>query len=348
MPIKVLIVDDSALIREVLKQIFSGDRDFRVVGCAPDAYVARELIMAEAPDVITLDVEMPRMDGLTFLQKMMKARPTPTVMLSSLTNEGADATLRALELGAVDFMAKPALGIRDGLLAYAEELKAKVRAAAVASPRCTRAAALPTGRSYPFVGTEKLIALGASTGGTEAVKEVLLGLPANSPAVVITQHMPAGFTRSWAERMNRVSRLQVAEAVHGQRLLPGHAYIAPGDYHLEVARSGADYVACLHQQQPVNRHRPAVDLLFGSVAHHAGANAVAALLTGMGKDGAAGLCQIRDAGGFTIAQDEASCVVFGMPREAILLGAACEIMPLAEIAARLMQELTRLGAGNRV
>lgn len=349
MPIKVLIVDDSALIREVLKQIFSSDHDFLVVGCAPDAYVARELILATSPDVITLDVEMPRMDGLTFLEKMMKARPTPTVMISSLTVEGADTTLRALEMGAVDFIAKPEIGIRDGLLDYATELKEKVRAAAQASvQRSRRVAPTAAVRSYPFVGTEKLIAIGASTGGTEAVKELLMGLPANCPAVVITQHMPAGFTRSWAERMGRCCSLTVAEAVHGQRLLPGHAYVAPGDYHLALARSGADYVAVVDQQPPVNRHRPAVDVLFESVAQHAGPNAVAAILTGMGKDGAQGLKRIRDAGGFTVAQDESSCVVFGMPREAIECGAAMAVAPLGQIADLLLDELRRRGAGNRV
>ncbi len=349
MAIKVLIVDDSALIRELLRQIFATDRDFVVVGVAPDAYIARELIITESPDVITLDVEMPRMDGLTFLEKMMKARPTPTVMISSLTVEGADTTLRALEMGAVDFIAKPAIGIRDGLLDYAAELKEKVRVAAQASVQRSHAAPAPAvKRSYPFVGTEKLIAIGASTGGTEAVKALLLGLPANCPAVVITQHMPAGFTRSWAERMNRSCSLTVAEAVHGQRLLPGHAYVAPGDYHLAVARSGADYVAVVEQQPPVNRHRPAVDVLFDSVAQHAGPNAVAAILTGMGKDGALGLKQIRDAGGFTVAQDEASCVVFGMPREAIECGAAMAVAPLEQIADLLVDELRRRGAGNRV
>lgn len=350
MAIKVLIVDDSALIRELLKQIFASDREFVVVGVAPDAYVARELIIAEAPDVITLDVEMPRMDGLTFLEKLMKARPTPVVMVSSLTAEGADATLRALELGAVDFVTKPAIGIRDGMLAYAEELKEKVRAAASSHVRRLKPHGSPVTASkpYPLLGTEKLIAIGASTGGTEAIKEVLLGLPANSPAVVITQHMPAGFTRSYAERLNRLTLLTVAEAQDGQRLLPGHAYIAPGDYHFEITRSGADYVARLHQQEPVNRHRPAVDLLFESVAQWAGANAVAALLTGMGKDGAVGLKQIRDAGGYTIAQDEASCVVFGMPREAIAIGGAIATVPLEEIAANLLHELKSRGAGNRV
>lgn len=350
MAIKVLIVDDSALIRELLKQIFASDRDFVVVGAAPDAYVARELIISEAPDVLTLDVEMPRMDGLTFLDKLMKARPLPVVMVSSLTAEGAEATLRALELGAVDVVAKPAIGIREGMLAYADEIKDKVKAAACSHVRRRRPVAAPAAESkpYPLLGTEKLIAIGASTGGTEAIKELLLGLPANSPAVVITQHMPAGFTRSYAERLNRLTQLRVAEAIDGQRLLPGHAYLAPGDYHFEVARSGADYIACLHQQEPVNRHRPAVDLLFESVAHYAGANAVAALLTGMGKDGAFGMRQIRDAGGYTIAQDEASCVVFGMPREAIALGGATEVLPLEAIAPALLVELRRRGVGNRV
>ncbi len=249
MPISVLVVDDSALIRSLLKEIIQADPELRLVGCAPDAFVARDLIKQHAPDVISLDVEMPRMDGLTFLDKLMKARPTPVLMISSLTERGSEATLRALELGAVDFIAKPRLGIAEGMQAYAEEIRAKLKT--VARARLRRRAAdapAPPESAAPLLSTEKIIALGASTGGTEALKEVLLGLPAHSPGVVITQHMPPGFTRSFAERLDRLTRLSVSEARDGDRILPGHALVAPGDHHMEVQRSGANYVVRLNRQ----------------------------------------------------------------------------------------------------
>lgn len=287
MPISVLVVDDSALIRSLLKEIIQADPELRLVGCAPDAFVARDLIKQHAPDVISLDVEMPRMDGLTFLDKLMKARPTPVLMISSLTERGSEATLRALELGAVDFIAKPRLGIAEGMQAYAEEIRAKLKT--VARARLRRRAAdapAPPESAAPLLSTEKIIALGASTGGTEALKEVLLGLPAHSPGVVITQHMPPGFTRSFAERLDRLTRLSVSEARDGDRILPGHALVAPGDHHMEVQRSGANYVVRLNRQAQVNGHRPAVDVMFESLARCAGRNLLAGLLTGMGKDGA--------------------------------------------------------------
>ncbi len=290
MPISVLVVDDSALIRSLLKEIIQADPELRLVGCAPDAFVARDLIKQHAPDVISLDVEMPRMDGLTFLDKLMKARPTPVLMISSLTERGSEATLRALELGAVDFIAKPRLGIAEGMQAYAEEIRAKLKT--VARARLRRRAAdapAPPESAAPLLSTEKIIALGASTGGTEALKEVLLGLPAHSPGVVITQHMPPGFTRSFAERLDRLTRLSVSEARDGDRILPGHALVAPGDHHMEVQRSGANYVVRLNRQAQVNGHRPAVDVMFESLARCAGRNLLAGLLTGMGKDGARGL-----------------------------------------------------------
>ncbi|AOE83984.1 protein-glutamate methylesterase/protein-glutamine glutaminase [Pseudomonas sp. TCU-HL1] len=349
MTIKVLVVDDSALIRSLLSEIVRADAELQLVGVAPDAFVARDLIKQHSPDVITLDVEMPRMDGLTFLDKLMKGRPTPVVMISSLTERGSEATLRALELGAIDFVAKPKLGIAEGMQAYAEDIRTKLKVAARARMiRRTQPTERPVERGLPIVGTEKLIAIGASTGGTEAIKEVLLGLPADSPGVVITQHMPPGFTRSFAARLDKLCRISVSEARDGDRILPGTALLAPGGLHMEVARSGANYVARLSEAPPVNGHRPAVDVMFNSAARCAGRNLIAALLTGMGKDGARGLLEIREAGGYTVAQDEASCVVYGMPREAAEIGAAEDVLALEEIAPALLAQARRRGSGNRV
>jgi len=351
MAVKVLIVDDSALIRSLLKDIIQQDPELQLVGAAPDAFVARDLIKQHSPDVITLDVEMPRMDGLTFLDKLMKGRPTPVLMISSLTEKGSEATLRALELGAIDFIAKPRLGIAEGMQAYAEEICAKLKTAARARlPRARPAASAgaPATSSAPLLSTEKIFAIGASTGGTEAIKEVLLGLPPDCPGTVVTLHMPPGFTKSYAERLDRQTRLSVREARDGDRILPGHVLLAPGDYHMEVQRSGANYVVRLHREPAVNGHRPAVDVMFNSLARCAGRNLIAALLTGMGKDGARGLQAIRQAGGHTVAQDEATCVVYGMPREAVELGAAKEILPLERIASSLLQQARQSGSGNRV
>jgi two-component system chemotaxis response regulator CheB len=356
MPIKVLVVDDSALIRAVLKEIIQQDPELLLIGQAPDAYVARDLVKQFNPDVITLDIEMPRMDGLSFLEKLMNARPTPVIMISSLTESGSEATFRALELGAVDFVAKPKLGIREGMEAYADDIRDKIKAASRARLHKPRASAdpvsnrdkAPAATRAPIIGTEKIIAIGASTGGTEAIKDVLLDMPADSPGIVITQHMPPGFTRTFAERLNRISRLHVIEAQGGERILPGHAFVAPGDHHLLVERSGANYITRLSEGPPVHRHRPAVDPMFESVAQSAGRNAIAVLLTGMGKDGALGLKNIREAGGYTAAQDEASSVVYGMPREAMLLGAAEDILPLNKVANALIQQVKLRGGGNRV
>lgn len=354
MPIKVLVVDDSALIRALLKEIIQSDPELQFVGQAPDAYVARDLIKQLNPDVLTLDIEMPRMDGLTFLEKLMRGRPMPVLMISSLTEEGGEATLRALELGAVDFVAKPKLGIREGMQAYAEEIcyKLKVASRARVGLRPVAPAQTPSAtrsdQPRPIIGTEKLFAIGASTGGTEAIKEVLLGMPPDCPGIVITQHMPPGFTRSFAQRLDRLTRIRVVEAAGGERILPGHAFLAPGDKHLLVERSGANYVTRLSDAEPVRRHKPAVDPMFRSVAQCAGRNVIACLLTGMGKDGAQGMLEIRQAGGYTIAQDEASCVVYGMPREAVALGAAEESLPLAEIAEAMLTQARQRGGGNRV
>ncbi|ABO53236.1 chemotaxis response regulator protein-glutamate methylesterase [Burkholderia vietnamiensis] len=351
--IKVLCVDDSALIRSLMTEIINSQPDMMVCATAPDPLVARELIKQHNPDVLTLDVEMPRMDGLDFLEKLMRLRPMPVVMVSSLTERGSEITLRALELGAVDFVTKPRVGIRDGMLDYAEKLADKIRAAARARVRQTpqphAAARAANGQpaapmfNNPLVSTEKLIIIGASTGGTEAIREVLTPLPPDAPAVLIAQHMPPGFTKSFAQRLNGLCRIAVKEAEHGERVLPGHAYIAPGHAHLLLARSGANYIAQLSDDPPVNRHRPSVDVLFRSAAQHAGKNAIGVILTGMGRDGAAGLLDMKRAGAHTFAQDEASCIVFGMPREAIALGGADEVAPLAEMSRRVMARLATMG-----
>ncbi|MFY4695779.1 protein-glutamate methylesterase/protein-glutamine glutaminase [Burkholderia glumae] len=345
--IKVLCVDDSALIRSLMTEIINGQPDMTVVATAPDPLVARELIKQHNPDVLTLDVEMPRMDGLDFLERLMRLRPMPVVMVSSLTERGSEITLRALELGAVDFVTKPRVGIRDGMLDYAELLADKLRAAARARVR-QAAPARPASASghasaplvnNPLVSTEKLLIVGASTGGTEAIRELLVPLPPDAPAVLIAQHMPPGFTKSFAQRLNTLCRIAVKEAEHGERVLPGHAYIAPGHAHLLLARSGANYLAHLSDEPPVNRHRPSVDVLFRSAATHAGKNAIGVILTGMGRDGAAGLLEMKRAGAHTFAQDEASCVVFGMPREAIALGGADEVVPLSEMSRRVLASM---------
>lgn len=351
MAIKVMIVDDSAVMREVMQQLLAPHKDIEVIGAAMDPLLALQKMKTVWPDVILLDVEMPRMDGLTFLDKLMKGRPTPVLMISSLTEKGSEATLRALELGAIDFIAKPRLGIAEGMQAYAEEICAKLKTAARARlPRArgTAAASAPATSSAPLLSTEKIFAIGASTGGTEAIKEVLLGLPPDCPGTVVTLHMPPGFTKSYAERLDRQTRLSVREARDGDRILPGHVLLAPGDYHMEVQRSGANYVVRLHREAAVNGHRPAVDVMFNSLARCAGRNLIAALLTGMGKDGARGLQAIRQAGGHTVAQDEATCVVYGMPREAVELGAAKEVLPLERIAGSLLQQARQSGSGNRV
>ncbi|UYG00079.1 MULTISPECIES: protein-glutamate methylesterase/protein-glutamine glutaminase [unclassified Halomonas] len=347
--IKVLCVDDSALIRDLLTTIINEQPDMQVVATAPDPLVARDLIKQHNPDVLTLDVEMPRMDGLDFLDRLMRLRPMPVLMVSSLTQSGSEITLRALELGALDFVAKPSIGVRSGMMEYANEIAEKIRAAARSRPRQARKpTSAPAALSAPMITSEKLIIIGASTGGTEAIRAVLEPLPANSPAILITQHMPGGFTRSFAERLNRLCRITVKEASEGERVLPGHAYIAPGGQHLELARSGANYVVRLHDGEPVNRHRPSVDVLFDSASKYAGKNAIGVILTGMGKDGANGLLKMRQAGAPTIAQNEQSCVVFGMPREAIAVGGACEVLALDDIPERLMALVAASGRAQRV
>lgn len=355
MAIKVLVVDDSALVRSLLAEIIRDTPDLTLVGAAPDAYVARDMVNAFAPDVITLDIEMPRMDGLAFLEKLMRARPTPVLMISTLTEAGADATLRALELGAVDFIPKPKLGIASGIREYAELIVEKIRAVAavrvnaiVKKNHPDISADQKAAVSNRLQSTEKIIAIGASTGGTEAIKDLLMQLPAAVPGIVMTQHMPAGFTRTFAERLNKLTRLHVIEAKGGERILPGHAFLAPGGYHLLVVRSGADYVAKLSDAEPVHRHRPAVDVMMESVAVAGGKNVLGVLLTGMGKDGARGMLGIRNCGGYTIAQDEASCVVYGMPKEAVAMGGVDQTLPLDKIGAALLEKIKLMGSGNRL
>lgn len=347
---KVVVVDDSALVRSILTEIINRQTDMECIGAASDPLVAREMIRNLNPDVITLDVEMPRMDGLDFLSRLMRLRPMPVVMVSTLTERGAEVTLKALELGAIDFVAKPKIGVADGIRQLAQDITDKIRIAAKAHVRRAPAAPPPgappaapvkavTMASLGRASTEKIIFIGASTGGTEATKDVLVNLPADSPAVVITQHMPPGFTRSYAARLDGLCKIRVKEAQDGERILPGHGYIAPGGLHLTVERSGANYIARVQDGEPINRHKPSVEALFLSAAKVVGPNAIGIMLTGMGADGARAMKVMKDAGAYNYCQDEASCVVFGMPREAIAAGAADEVLPLSQIAGKVLERL---------
>lgn len=349
--IRVLVVDDSALMRKLLTELLNSDPGIEVVGTAMDAYVARDKIKKLNPDVLTLDVEMPKMDGLSFLSNLMRLHPMPVVMVSSLTEKGADVTMRALDLGAVDFVSKPKLDLVHTLEDCALEITDKVKVASLAcvdtlllhasspdvhhSMRDTVVGMEPLGTGNQYNTTDKIIAIGASTGGTEAIKEVLVKLRPDCPGVVITQHIPPLFSRSFAKRMNECSRLAVCEAEDGQQIRPGHAYIAPGDRHLLVVRDGARYRCKLSDGPAMNRHKPAIDILFGSVAETAAHNAVGVVLTGMGRDGAKGLRRMHNAGATTIAQDEQSSVIWGMPHAAIEEGGVDRILPLKQIAAKV-------------
>ena len=348
MTIKVLVVDDSALIRQILSEIIKSEPDMTLVGAAPDAFVAKKLVLEKSPDVITLDIEMPKVDGLRFLEVLMNARPTPVVMISTLTEKGADATLRSLELGAIDFVAKPKIGVAQGMAEYHELIVDKIRTAARSKVKKASPAKTASVNKVSYSGTEKLIAIGASTGGTEAIKEVLRTFPANAPATVITQHMPAGFTSTYARRLDSVCQMQVKEAKGGERLLPGQAYLAPGDKHMEIERSGADYRIRLTDGPRASGHKPSVDVLFNSLCKSAGNNAIGVLLTGMGSDGAIGLQELFNAGCETFCQDEASCIVFGMPKVAIEKGAAKQVLSLDDMGKAVMQTVEKLSAGSRL
>ncbi len=345
--IRVLVVDDSALIRSMLTEMLEQDPDIQVVGTAQDPLVAREKIKQLKPDVLTLDVEMPRMDGVTFLRNLMRLRPMPVVMVSTLTQKGSEITLDALELGAVDVIAKPTVDIAHTFSHYADEVIAKVRAAAKArvralttiSERQSADAVLPAIKTRHYRTTDKLIALGASTGGTEAIREVLEVMPADSPAMVITQHIPEAFSKPFSERMNRCSPMTVSEARDGEQIVPGHVYIAPGNRHLLVVRDGARFRCKLSDGPAVNRHRPSVDVMFRSVAQNIGPNAIGVILTGMGDDGARGMLEMKQAGAHTIAQDEKTSVVWGMPGEAVSRGCVDDIVPLRAVARKIHKAL---------
>jgi two-component system, chemotaxis family, protein-glutamate methylesterase/glutaminase len=349
--IRVLIVDDSRMIREVLTDILKEQPDIHVVGAAADAFQARDMIKELKPDVITLDVEMPKMNGLEFLDKLMRARPTPVVMISSATERGSEVTFRALELGAVDFVTKPRLG-EETPEDYGQVIADKIRAAKSARLKAPRRADPNDTATMPAVlakkpvprgvkTSEKLIAVGASTGGTEAIREFLVGMPTDCPGIVIVQHMPENFTRMFAERLNGLCQVTVKEAEHNDPILPGHAYIAPGGKHLWVKRDEGQLLCKLSTEPPMNLHRPSVDFLFLSCAKFIGADAVGVIMTGMGKDGAKGMLEMKGKGAWTIAQDEASSVIFGMPREAIELGAVDEVVPLARLREKAIAAATR-------
>ena len=355
--IRVLIVDDSAVVRKILKEVLQTDPGIEVVGTASDPYDARTKIKKLKPDVLTLDVEMPKMDGITFLSNLMRLHPMPVLMVSSLTVKGADVILQALELGAVDYVTKPNVGITNSLEEFSEEIISKIKIVAssklktrpknpstkssedklIVEDKFNADAVLnkPTG-NRKYLTTESIIAIGASTGGTEAIKEILMALPATAPGTVITQHIPAAFSAQFARRLKNACAMKVCEAQDNQKILPGHAYIAPGDKHLLVVREGASYHCKLNDGVPVNRHKPSVDVLFRSVAGSAGKNTIAVLLTGMGNDGAQGLKELQESGAVTIAQDKESSVVWGMPGSAVKLDAADSVLPLHHIAGAVL------------
>ncbi len=353
--LKVLVIDDSALIRQLLTEILNSDPDIEVVGSAVDPLIARQKIKELTPDVLTLDIEMPRMDGLSFLRNLMRLRPMPVVMISTLTQKGADTTMEALSLGAVDFIAKPKLDVVERLADYRDEIIEKVKVAGKARVKqlIERPKSVDKNLSTDDVmgkvtwsgkirTTDKIIAIGASTGGTEAIREVLEKMPSDSPAVVITQHIPPMFSESFANRLNSCCDLTVSQAQDGQPIIPGHAYVAPGGMHLMIARSGAKYYCKLSDAPPVNRHKPSVDVMFRSVLQSAGPNSLAVILTGMGADGAKSMKELRDIGVHTIAQDEKSSVVWGMPGEAVKLEGVEYIEPLDKVAQRIVSTLEKV------
>lgn len=350
--ITVLIIDDSAVVRQVLTTVINSSKTLKVIGVARDPIDAREKIKQLNPDILTLDIEMPKMDGVTFLKNLMRLRPMPVVMISTLTESGADITLEALEVGAVDFIAKPKIDVQGALKEYSAEIiekleiagRAKVReykpptSSFQVSKKLDAGAVLEKKQGkLRFKTTDKIVALGASTGGTEAIKEVLESLPANAPGIVISQHIPITFSKAFTERVNKTCQIIVCEPVDGQKIVPGHAYIAPGDKHLLVVRSGAEYICRLNDGPPVSRHKPSVDVMFRSVAQNVGPNAMGVMLTGMGADGAEGMLEMKQQGAYNISQDEDSCVVWGMPGAAVKLGAVDEEMTLSKIGKEIIK-----------
>jgi len=347
--IRVLVIDDSALVRDILTKGLTADTGIEVVGSAPDVYVGRDKIVELQPDVLTLDIEMPKMDGVEFLRRLMPQYPIPVVVVSSLTQRGKEITLQALEAGAIDFVPKPSANVAQGLAAMMMELRTKVKIAATANvahwkgkrieyaERTQRLspstkAAVPASRALSE-STDKVIAIGASTGGTEALRKILVEFPVHTPGVVVVQHMPPGFTKSFADRLNQECSMEVKEAQTGDRIMQGRVLIAPGDFHMHVVRSGGRYEVVCRQSEKVSGHRPSVDVLMHSVAQHVGSNACGIILTGMGADGAKGLKAMREAGATTFGQDERSCVVYGMPKVALEIGAVERVLPLEKIAA---------------
>ena len=347
MAIKVLIVDDSALIRRILTEVIDAQEDLSVVGSAPDPFVARTMIKSLNPDVLTLDVEMPKMNGLDFLEKLMKLRPMPVLMISTLTAKSSAVTIQALSLGAVDFITKPQMNQMQEMRDYGEIIADKIRAAASAKIKKVNSVSdvIRPKKSVLIanstISSEKLIAIGASTGGTEAINHFLLSMPEDCPPIVITQHMPAGFTASFSTRLNNNCAITVKEGEHNERIKAGCAYIAPGGSHMLVSKRGGHYYTQLNKKDPVNRHRPSVDVLFDSVALCAGEQALGIMLTGMGKDGAQGLLKMKQAGSYNFSQSEDSCVVYGMPKEAVKAGGVNQVEDLNNIAEAVLQYLVK-------
>ena len=353
-PIKVMIVDDSATVRQVLSGILESEPDIKVIGTAVDPIFALEKMARDWPDVVVLDVEMPRMDGITFMKKLMAEHPTPVVICSSLTEKGAQTTMQAMAAGAVDIITKPKLGVKEFLNGAAKDVACAVRGAAQANmrrlmpaasvpPKLTADAMLSAPVQAMHETTEKVVAIGTSTGGTQALEALLSALPRTVPGMVVVQHMPEKFTAAFAQRLHNVCEIEVREAVHGDRVLPGRALIAPGGRHMMLKRNGAQYYVEVVDGPPVSRHRPSVDVLFRSAARSAGRNAMGVIMTGMGDDGAHGMKEMHDTGAWSVAQDEASCVVYGMPKEAVKLGGVDQILPLSEIGPAILA----FGAGRR-
>lgn len=348
--IRVLIVDDSAVIRKLLEKIFGSSPDIEVVGTAADPYIARDKLIALKPDVMTLDVEMPRMDGISFLEKVMQHFPTRTIIFSSLAKTGSETYLRALEAGAIEIMEKPSIDVSQSLEKLSAEFINTVKAVAKARLNPVKKIAVPTGPVAKIASaslartTHQLVAVASSTGGTEALKVFLSGMPADIPGTLVVQHMPPGFTKSFADNLNKMFPFEVKEAAEGDQVVPGRVLIAPGNYHMEIQRSGAFYYVKLHQGPALHSVRPAADYMMKSVAKYVGKNALGVVLTGMGKDGAEGLLEMKNAGAYTVVQNEETCVVYGMPGAAVALGATDRILPLDKIAGDLINQLNARNA----